>query len=99
MSQQPETRFKIRVRKLLESIPGSYWIKIQQRSIRGIPDFLGLINGRFIAIELKVGKNKVKKSGLQQYVLNQIKAAGGVAYEMNPDNYEFILADLHKLAA
>lgn len=45
--------------------------------IRGIPDILACVNGRFVAIE---GKRDKKKSAtdLQKLTLREIRAAGGI---------------------
>lgn len=95
---QPETMFKNRVRPKLEAIPRSFWVKIQMLSIRGIPDFLGCVNGKFVALELKVGKNKVGKKSLQGFILDGLRRAGAYAREMNPGNEEEILEELRCLS-
>ena len=46
--------------------------------IKGIPDIIGVCNGKFVAIELKV-KNR-KPSTLQKITLNRIEKAGGKSY-------------------
>jgi hypothetical protein len=92
---QPETRFKLKVRALLDPIPRSFFFKTQMVSLRGIPDFIGLINGRFVALELKVGKNKL--DSLQAWVLSRIRASGGVAIELRPENLEETIALLKSL--
>lgn len=93
---QNETKFKISLRKKLDQIPYSVWFKIQQRSIRGVPDFLGCVNGVFIALELKTDKGKLDK--LQQHYLMEIAAAGGYARMVAPKNQEEVLEDLFKIA-
>lgn len=42
----------------------------------GIPDIIICHNGRFYAIELKVGRNKATK--LQEHTLKSIRGAGGI---------------------
>ena len=95
---QPETRFKMKVKKLLDKVPRSHWYKIQQVAIRGVPDFLGVVNGRFVALELKVGKNKVKPGSLQDFELKAIAAAGGYAKEVNPENLQGVLSEILAMA-
>jgi hypothetical protein len=92
---QPESKFKIKVRAHLDTIPRSFFFKTQMVSLRGIPDFIGLINGRFVALELKVGKNKL--DALQRWVLSKIAGAGGVAIELRPENLEETIALLRAL--
>ena len=65
----------------------SYWMKIQQLSIRGIPDIIGLVNGRFVALELKKSPEE-KADKLQEYVLKEIDNAGGIALVANPENFQ-----------
>lgn len=91
----PETRFLAKVRKELEKIPGSWWVKIQQVAIRGTPDLLGVVRGRFIALEFKVGKNKA--TALQQFVLDKIEEAGGYAMVVTPENYTEILKEIWEI--
>ena len=52
-----------------------YVIKTSDRFTAGIPDILICMEGRFIALELKVGKNKPTK--IQDYHLRKIRKAGG----------------------
>lgn len=52
----------------------------------GIPDILSVINGRFVAIEVK---NEIgKTSPLQDYNLEQIRKCGGIALVVRPQNFE-----------
>jgi len=45
---------------------------------RGIPDIIGIINGRFIGIEVKIGKDR--QSADQKEVEKEINDAGGVYF-------------------
>lgn len=93
---QPETRFRLKVVKpALESIPDSWWIKIQAGSIRGIPDVLGVIKGKFIALELKIETGVADQ--LQLHRLRQVQKAGGFAAVVRPSNFHEILAQLEAL--
>lgn len=90
---QGETKFKLKIRPLLYAIPHSWWVKIQLVSFRGIPDYLGCVNGIFVALELKVdGKDA---TSLQGHVIRKIIAAGGLGFvvtpELWPDIYEILL--------
>ena len=89
---KPETRFKNYIRPILETIPSSCWEKIQQVVIRGTPDFVGVVNGRAVVIELKVGHNDT--DALQEYKLDKWRKAGALAFVMTPDNKYEILATL-----
>ena len=94
---QPETRFKIRLRPQLEAIPSSYWIKIQQVTLRGDPDFVGSVGGRFVALELKVPGGA--EEALQTYKLAKLRAAGAWCRTVYPRDVERLLKDLKRLAA
>ena len=87
MAKKPETILKEKVLEELREIKNSYWVKIQQVSIKGIPDILGTINGRFIALELKKDE-KEKANKLQEYVLHEIDKAGGIALVIHPTNFD-----------
>ena len=50
----------------------------------GTPDILACLNGRFIAIEAKAGKNK--PTDLQTLNLKRIDDAGGLALVINEEN-------------
>lgn len=52
----------------------------------GIPDILACVNGKFLAIEVK---NEIgKTSPLQDYHIEQITKAGGVAMVVRPQNFD-----------
>jgi hypothetical protein len=50
----------------------------------GAPDFLICLQGRFVGIECKAGKNK--PTALQELNLKKIRDAGGVALVVNETN-------------
>ena len=45
---------------------------------RGVPDIIGIINGRFIGIEVKIGKDR--QSADQKEIEREINDAGGVYF-------------------
>ena len=87
MARKPESLFKDRVRRDLETLPKIWFAKIQQVVIRGTPDFVVCLNGYFIALELK-SSPKAKISAMQEFVIDRIHKAGGVAYVVHPDNWD-----------
>lgn len=97
MAKKPETVFKDRIRPHLEALPNSWWVKIQQVSIRGTPDFLGCINGQFVALELKKDA-KAPIDKLQLYNLEKIDFAGGTAVVVFPENWDEVYEDLKKIS-
>lgn len=96
MSLGPESRFKMRLMPKLKAISLSHWFKIQQKGLRGTPDILGVVNQRFIAIELK--KTGGVATALQEYELKQIANAGGYARLVEPADEAKLLDDLTKIS-
>ena len=92
MSKQPETLFKERVVRRLKEIPGLWVEKIQQVGIRGTPDLLICYRGYFIAWELKTDRGRVEP--LQQFKLDEIEKAGGIARIVRPSNLEQSIREL-----
>jgi len=88
----PERKFRDRITPKLKKIPHSWWESIQQTTIRGTPDILGLINGRFIALELKAANGT--PSLLQEIKIDRISKAGGYARFVYPKNFEEIYKEL-----
>lgn len=88
MAKKKETAFKERVLKYLKTIPNLYVRKINQVALRGMPDILICYKGHFIAIELKVGNNKADP--LQEYDLEMVRVAGGTAFVLTPENFNYI---------
>lgn len=86
ISKQAESRFKARVRKDLEGLNNCYFFKVQQVALRGIPDFIICLSGRFVALELKRSE-KERPDPLQQWTLDAIANAGGISFIANPTNW------------
>ena len=89
--KKPETLFKEKIAKKLKE-KGVWFYKTNDKTARGIPDFIICANGKFIAIELKVGDNKPTK--LQEYQLNSIRQAKGVALVIYPETQDDLLKNL-----
>lgn len=87
VAQKGETLFRKRFDAFLHSVPNSWFTSIQQQAIIGTPDKIGVINGFFIAIELK-SSIKSKISGMQIYNLQEIVNAGGLGLVVHPGNFE-----------
>jgi hypothetical protein len=92
LAKQKETSFKEKVKDDLKIVENCWYVKIQQRSIRGIPDLLLCINGMFVAIELKTDKGIV--SPLQKHILSQITLAKGLGLVAQPKNWKSVLTAL-----
>lgn len=83
------------VRPYLDKLKHSHWFSIQQVSLRGHPDIIGVINGKFIAIELKdVGG---EPRAIQQYHLDRVEESGGYAACVTRENWDIIKKHLLKL--
>jgi hypothetical protein len=97
MSKKPETRFKERIRPLLEALPHTWVVKVQQVVIRGTPDFLLCVRGQFVAIELKTEDGQA--SALQDYNIGKIINAGGMAVIVDPENWPEVYQALKQMAS
>ena len=97
MAQKKETVFRQRFDKKLARIPNSFFESIQQKTIQGTPDKLGVIRGIFIALEFKASI-KEKPTPLQTLKLDRIKKAGGYGFVVFPENEDQILNILEKLS-
>lgn len=97
MAKKPETVFKEKVLSDLEKVPNTYAVKIQQQTVRGIPDLFLCVAGHFVAIELKRDA-KEKPDPLQAYNLDKIGKCGGYAMSVDPLSWPGALAIISKLA-
>lgn len=102
MAEQAETRFKHKVKALLKPLPNSWWLLTQMLALVGIPDIIGCVAGRFVALELKKSRKEAeKKHGrvrLQGHILMLIRNAGGYAEFVYPENWDEIHRDLSAIA-
>lgn len=89
----PETRFKKRVLDDLKTIPEIWFVKVQQRALRGIPDILLCLAGRFMAIELKKDEFE-RPDPLQTYNLKKIEEAGGRSFVAFPKNWSQVFFEI-----
>ena len=99
---QEETKFKLKVWPLLKAIPRSWWVKTQMVGIRGIPDWIGCVNGRFAGLESKIDEADIYKNAghvvLQRYVLRKIRLAGGYTAIITPRTFDKVYNDLLQLS-
>lgn len=92
---QKETSFKLKVKARLANIPNAYFIKIQMLSIRGIPDFLGVKDGRFVALELKTEDGST--DGLQRWTLKKLANCGAFVKVVTPSNLDETIEQIRGL--
>ena len=85
----PETKFKKKVLEDLKTLPieDIWYFKSQEVAVRGIPDLILCVRGKFVAVELKVD---AELELLQSYNLTRITRAGGIAMVATPKNWKDI---------
>lgn len=94
---KPETVFRTgQVMPFLKQLSNTAVFPIQQVTIVGDPDILLCICGLFVGLEIKAVKGKT--SPMQEYKLDAIRKAGGLALVANPNNWEQVKDLLTKLS-
>ena len=94
---QYEKDFEKKFMDKAKYIPNSYWLdKEAPSSVRGTPDRIGLINGRFVALEFKRSSKEMghPREHLQKYVLSNVLKAGGYGMFVYPENAHMVLETL-----
>ena len=98
----PESRFKKQAMGAIKEIPRGWFFTKEALGIRGIPDVIGLINGRFVALEFKKdassARRKTGRTVLQRYNIGLIKKCGGYASFIFPENFHEVYEELVALA-
>jgi Holliday junction resolvase len=96
MANTPEKKVKDKVVKILKAEGVYYFFPATFGMGRsGVPDIVGCVQGKFLAIECKAGGNK--PSVLQQRELHAINTAGGVAVVINEDNIDEVVLIVNAL--
>jgi Holliday junction resolvase len=81
----PEAKVKAKVVKVLKEFGVYYFYPVTGGFGRsGVPDIVCCVDGSFLAIECKAGKNK--PTPLQEAEMAKINAAGGQTLVVNEDN-------------
>lgn len=92
----PEAKVKQQVRRMLDDLEIYYFFPPANGYGRaGIPDIIGCVLGRFIAIECKAGKGKT--TALQDREIERIRDAGGFAFVVNETNQDELKEELECL--
>ncbi len=81
-----ETTFRSRIYPQLKALPNTIIFPIQQKAIRGTPDFLMCVNSLFVALELKSEEGKL--DALQQHSYDKVWKANGVFLVARPSNWK-----------
>jgi len=78
---QPESLLVKKIQLYLENQVGGLWIKIHGGAYQqsGIADILGVVDGRFVALEVKIPERKERVTKLQARFLEQVRQEGGIA--------------------
>jgi len=71
----------------LKTLPKTAVFPVQQSSIRGTPDFLLCVNGRFLGLELKRSDHD-HPTKLQEYVGDCIKRSNGFYLVASPQGWD-----------
>ena len=96
MANTPEGKVKEKIKKMLNTHNCYITMPIGTGfGCAGVPDYLVCINGHFLGIEAKAGKNK--PTALQNQHMNNIRRFGGYTIVVNEENFdelEKLLKDL-----
>lgn len=98
MARTPEGAVKAKIVNVLKDEAVYYFFPATHGYGRsGVPDIIACVNGRFLGIECKAGKNK--PTALQVRELESIRRNGGYAVVANEENWEMIRPLVRKLKA
>lgn len=96
MAATPEKKVKDKVVGILKAEGAYYFFPATHGYGRsGVPDIVACVNGHFLAIECKAGKNK--PTALQVREIENIRLVGGVAVVANEENWELVRDVVRKL--
>lgn len=96
MAKTPEGKVKDKVVGILKAEGAYYFFPATHGYGRsGVPDIVACVNGRFLAIECKAGKNK--PTALQVREIENIRHAGGVAVVVNEENWDMLTELVRKM--
>jgi len=85
MAATPERAVKNAVVKILKELGAYYFYPVTGGFGRsGVPDVVACLNGQFVGIECKAGKNK--PTALQLAELEKIESAGGESFVVNEES-------------
>jgi len=89
MASTPESKVKAAVVKILKAHGAYYFFPATHGYGRsGVPDIVCCINGKFVAIECKAGKNEPTE--LQKREITLIQTAKGIAAVVRESNIELV---------
>ena len=89
MANTPEKRVKEKVVGILKREGAYYFFPATHGYGRsGVPDIVACVDGHFVAIECKAGRNK--PTALQVREIEAIRQANGVAVVVNEENWDML---------
>lgn len=85
----PEGKVKREIKAIFDEF-GIYWFcpATYGFGASGVPDFVGCVDGRFLAVEAKSKYTRHGVTRLQQHNIDKIQANNGVALVVNEDNLD-----------
>ena len=87
MAQTPEAKVKAKVVKALKDADVYYFFPATHGFGRsGVPDIVCCVDGKFLGIECKAGKNK--PTALQVREMEDIRQANGIAVVVNEESWD-----------
>jgi Holliday junction resolvase len=96
MAQTPEAKVKAKVVGILKTEGIYYFFPATHGYGRsGVPDIICCVNGYFLGIECKAGRNKPTE--LQVREIEAIRHAGGMAIVANDENWDMVQDYVRKL--
>jgi hypothetical protein len=98
-----ESSFEKKCIKELQNLPYSYWPpKGEPGSSRGVPDRIGCVRGKYVALEFKRSLKEVlaKSNGkaMQAYTVTQVQEAGGYGTFVCPETWPQIYQKIKELS-
>lgn len=96
MAKTPEGKVKDKVVSMLKEEGVYYFFPATHGFGRsGVPDIVCCVNGYFLAVECKAGKNK--PTALQVREIEAIRRSNGVAVVANEENWDMVRSLVHKM--
>lgn len=96
-----ESSYQHKLLKKLRAIPNSWWAVKEAKSIRGLPDIYGCVNGIFVTLEVKRTIEEAQETSgrivLQRQTILEVQKAGGYAAFIYPENERYLLEELKLL--
>jgi hypothetical protein len=82
MATTPEGRVKAAIKKFLKTVPDCWFFMPigGPYTTHGIPDIVGVVQGKFFSIECKAPGKERNTTNNQEMVMGMISCCGGIAF-------------------